>query len=302
LLRQFARQASIAQPELLVSTGSCNPYSGLSDPYLPLRSALRGLMGDVELAKSLGMLTQTHLKRLWQAGPQAIQALVEHGIYLVDTFIPGNELLSLVVTMGAEQQGVKRFVEQAANKPARMAQQHLFEQYCAVLRALSRDHPLLILLDDLQWADNASAGLLYHLGTRLESSRILLLGAYRPEEVALGRDGERHPLEKALAECKRLYGDAWLDLTTSDGAKGRDFIDAFLESEPNKLGEAFREQLYRKTEGHALFTVELLRAMQERGSLVRDGDGFWIEGTVLDWESLPRRVEAVIEERIGRRF
>ena len=181
-----------------------------------------------------------------------------------------------------------------------MAQQHLFEQYCAVLRALSREHPLLILLDDLQWADSASAGLLYHLGTRLEGSRILVLGAYRPEEVALGRDGERHPLEKALAECKRLYGDAWLDLTNSDEAKGRDFVDAFLDSEPNRLGQAFREQLYQHTEGHALFTIELLRAMQERGDLVRDQEGFWVEARCLDWESLPARVEAVIAERIGR--
>ena len=273
LLREFARQACGEHPDLLVAAGNCNPYAGVSDPYLPLRGVLRSLMGDVELAKSLGMLNQMQLRRLWQAGPKALEALAEHGCYLVDPFIPGSELLSLAETMGAVTRELRRVVEQAANKPVSMGQQNIFEQYCAVLRALSREKPLLILLDDLQWADTASAGLLFHLGTRLEGSRILVLGAYRPEEVALGRDGGRHPLEKCLAECKRLYGDSWLDLTQEDEAKGRDFVDAFLDSEPNRLGEKFRDQLYEHTEGHALFTIELLRAMQERGDLRRDGEG-----------------------------
>jgi DNA-binding SARP family transcriptional activator/tetratricopeptide (TPR) repeat protein len=300
LLREFARQAGRAHPDLLVAAGNCNPYSGVSDPYLPLRSVLCILLGNVELAGSTGMLDRRQVVSLVQAMPQALNALLSHGSYLVDTFIPGSELFFHAESSGAVQPELRRFVEQAANRPASMAQQHLFEQYCAVLRALSREYPLLILLDDLQWADSASAALLYHLGTRLEGSRILVLGAYRPEEIALGRDGERHPLEKALVEFKRLYGEAWLDLTASDEAKGRYFIDAFLDSEPNRLGGAFREQLFEQTEGHALFTIELLRAMQERGDLVRDQEGCWIETPVLNWESLPARVEAVIAERIER--
>ena len=58
--------------------------------------------------------------------------------------------------------------------------------------------------------------------------------------------------------------------------------------------------LYRQTRGHPLFTVELLRGLQERGDLVQDPEGRWVEGPALDWETLPARVEAVIAERIGR--
>jgi predicted ATPase len=54
------------------------------------------------------------------------------------------------------------------------------------------------------------------------------------------------------------------------------------------------------TRGHPLFTIELLRGMQERGDLVQDENGYWVEGPTLDWEALPARVEAVIAERIGR--
>ncbi|HUW13741.1 MAG TPA: tetratricopeptide repeat protein, partial [Anaerolineae bacterium] len=58
--------------------------------------------------------------------------------------------------------------------------------------------------------------------------------------------------------------------------------------------------LYGQTGGHALFTVELLRGLQERGDLIRDAQGRWIEGPDLDWEEMPPRVEGVIGQRIGR--
>jgi tetratricopeptide (TPR) repeat protein len=168
-----------------------------------------------------------------------------------------------------------------------------------MLRALAEIHPLLLILDDLQWADAASIGLLFHLGRRMEGSRILIAGAYRPEEVALGRDGARHPLDKVISELRRTYGDVQVDLTEVKEPEERHFVDALLETEPNRLAEDFKRALFEQTGGHALFTVELLRAMQERGDLVQE-EGTWIEGTALDWETLPARVEAVIEERIDR--
>jgi predicted ATPase len=58
--------------------------------------------------------------------------------------------------------------------------------------------------------------------------------------------------------------------------------------------------LYRQTGGQPLFTIELLRGLQERGDLVRDAAGRWVEGGALSWEALPARVEAVIAERIAR--
>jgi predicted ATPase len=107
-------------------------------------------------------------------------------------------------------------------------------------------------------------------------------------------------MSKLLSEFRRLYGDAWLDLAEVDDAEARRFVDALLESEPNRLGEGFRQALSARCGGHPLFTVELLRAMQERGDLVRDAAGRWREGPALDWHSLPARVEAVIAERIER--
>jgi tetratricopeptide (TPR) repeat protein len=189
-----------------------------------------------------------------------------------------------------------------------LQQSALFEQYTQVLRALASQRPLLLALDDLQWADGGSVNLLFHLGRCIAGSRILIVGAYRPGEVALGRpaaaqlattDGERerHPLEPVVNEFKRYFGDIEVDLQQ---AEGRQFVDAFLDSEPNRLGDSFRQSVYQQTSGHPLFTVELLWGMQERGELAQDAEGRWVEGSALGWETLPARVEAVVAERIGR--
>jgi tetratricopeptide (TPR) repeat protein len=58
--------------------------------------------------------------------------------------------------------------------------------------------------------------------------------------------------------------------------------------------------LYRQTRGHPLFTIELLRGLQERGDLLQDPEARWVEGPALDWQTLPARVEAVIAERMAR--
>ena len=125
----------------------------------------------------------------------------------------------------------------------------------------------------------------------------MVVGAYRSVEVSIGRDGERHPLIPVVRELQRIFGDIIIDL---EQAESRQFMDAYIDTEPNQLGSDFREMLYRQTRGHPLFLIELLRGLQERGDLLQDENGRWIAGAELDLETLPARVEAVITERIDR--
>jgi adenylate cyclase len=301
LLDAFGRQAMDEHPELLVAGGTCNAYSGAGDAYLPFREVLAMLSGDVETRWAAGAIGHDHARRLWQALPAAVEALLDHGPHVMPVLVPREALLARAEAAcpGAAWLGrLRERVERGRAGVIGLEQSHLFQQVSNVLHAMAEVHPLVLSLDDLQWVDRTSAGLLFHLGRRLAGSRILIVGAYRPEELAPGPDGERHPLDKLLAEFKRLFGDVWLDLADIDELEGRRFVDALLETEPNRLGEGFRQALAGQAGGHPLFTVELLRAMQERGNLVRDAEGHWIEGHVLDWELLPARVEGVIAERI----
>jgi predicted ATPase len=312
LVQEFTRRAQEMHAHLIVASGNCNAYTGIGDPYLPFREILELLTGDVEARWAAGAMTREHARRLWNTLPLAAQALVEAGPDLIDTFVSCAALLERAMTCApGRAHWLTRLDELVERKPLRLAQgvattgpgmpspqqSDLFEQYTRVLQAMARQVSLVLVVDDLQWADAGSINLLFHLGRQLAGSRILIVGAYRSEEVALGRDGARHPLEPVVNEFQRDFGDIAVNV---DQAESRDFIEAFLDNEPNRLGLSFREMLYRQTRGHPLFTIELLRGMQERGDLVRDREGRWVEGPALDWETLPARVEAVIAERIGR--
>jgi DNA-binding SARP family transcriptional activator len=303
LLHAFARHAQAVHADLIVAIGNGNAHTGIGDPYLPFRDILAVLTGDIESKWRAGAIGWERVERLWNLIPHSAQALLDSGPDLVDTFISGAGLVARATAYAPDRPSwlgrLERLVERhAANPSLTNAQQtNLFDQYTRVLHALARQGPLLLLVDDLQWADAGSVSLLFHLGRRLAGGRVLLVGAYRPEEVVLGRNGERHPLEPLVHEFQRDFGQIVIDLAQADD---RQFVDALLDTEPICLDDGFRETLYRQTGGHALFTVELLHGMQERGDLIRDEAGCWVEGAALDWEKLPARVEAVIAERIGR--
>jgi ABC-type oligopeptide transport system substrate-binding subunit/DNA-binding SARP family transcriptional activator len=304
LLTEFARRAMEAHPALLAGSGSCNAYSGVGDPYLPFRDILAMLTGDVEARWAAGAISSGYARRLWQALPATVQALLDHGPDLLGAFVNLQALLSRAAA--AAPGGAPWLARLAAppvrqeSRPEGLEQGQLFDQVTQTLHSLAEAHPLLLVVDDLQWADRASFSLLFHLGRRLEGSRILIAAAYRPEEVAIGGSDERHPLDKLLNEFKRHFGDVWIDLDRVDEAESRRFVDALLDTEPNRLARAFRQALFQHTAGHPLFTIELLRALQERGDLVHDQDGYWIAGPGLDWQTLPPRVEGVVEERVAR--
>jgi tetratricopeptide (TPR) repeat protein len=235
LLEAFARRAMATHPDLLVAGGNGNAYAGVGDPYLPFRDALEMLAGDVEARWTAGAIDRDHALRLWHALPLTAQALVELGPDLVDTFIPGRALLSRAAAYqdgrGADavwRTQLEFLIARKASLPPdpNLQRSALFRQYTRMLIALAWQRPLLLVLDDLQWLDMGSIGLLFHLGRELPRCRILILGAYRPEEVATGhsappqREGsaERHPFEGVLAEFKRRYGDVWLDLGLTDAS------------------------------------------------------------------------------------
>lgn len=306
LVETFARHAMEAHSDLLVASGKCNAYSGVGDPYLPFRDVLAMLSGNVEAKWDAGAITRDHAQRLWEAVPFVVQALLDQGPDLLDVLVPGAALLSRAAiaqhTGASSIAQLRELVNRHGGSSKDIEQRYLFNQATEVLCSVAQERPLLLVLDDVQWADAASIGLLFHLGRRLAgaASRILIVCAYRPEEVAIDPRGGRHPIAKTMNEFRRAFGDVWIELGAVEVSDGREFVEALLDTEPNRLEEDFRAALLQRTQGHPLFTVELLRAMQERGDLVQDENGNWIEGSSLDWEVLPARVEAVIKERTDR--
>ncbi|MCE7981137.1 MAG: helix-turn-helix domain-containing protein [Caldilinea sp. CFX5] len=303
LVQEFARRAQEAHSHLVVASGNCNAYSGIGDPYLPFREILALLVGDVEVRSGTGVLSQRYTHRLAELVPHTIQSIMAAGPDLIDVFIASKVLMArandIALSYAEIVTRLKATLERQTSRrrTTDLQQQGLFVQYMQVLQTISQGWPMLLLLDDLQWADDGSLSLLFHLGRHLQGCRLLVVGIYRPDDVALGRGGGRHPLESVVNELRTTFGQIQIDLAQADK---HHFINALLDSQPNRFGNEFRHALWRQTGGNALFTVEMLRDLQEGGDLVQDEQGYWREGLTLDWKTLPARVEGVISERLGR--
>jgi DNA-binding SARP family transcriptional activator/predicted ATPase len=300
LVDEFVRRSMAAHADLLAAGGRCNAITGYGDPYLPFLDILHLLIGDLEGGTAAGMLSQEGIGRTYAALPETACALLDYGPDLIGHFTSRAALLARLEATG---RGPSAHLEaqlrrrDAGPNATWVQQSELFGQFTRVLQALSRRHPLLLVLDDLQWADAGSIGLLFHLARRLGGQRILVVGVYRPGDLSASHDGARHPLQAVINELQCTYGDIHVDLDQSDG---RQFVDALLDSEPSRFDVAFRETLYQYTAGQPLFTVEFLRGLQERGDVARDDRGRWTVAPTLNWATLPPRVEAVIAEHIGR--
>ncbi|MFO7696060.1 MAG: AAA family ATPase [Anaerolineae bacterium] len=309
LLHEFLRRPLAEHPSLVTAVGHCNAHTGVGDPYLAFRELLAQLCGDVETRWAAGAISGEQARRLWHLMPAATEAVAAVGLDLVGTLLPAEPLLTRASALCLESDPTETALHAVATHAAlageQLQQAALFSQYTAFLQRLARKHPLLLVLEDLQWADAGTVALLFHLGCTLASDRIMLVGTYRPAEVFTGTrldteeaNGEaRHPLAAVVNEFTRRYGRIDVDLNRSDG---RRFVDELLNSEPNALGSTFRETLLRRCGGNPLFTVEVVRDLQERGTLTRDATGRWVEASPWDWGSLPARVEGVLAERIGR--
>jgi adenylate cyclase len=308
LLAEFAQRAMQRHPELVAAFGSCTAQSSLYSPYLPFVDILNMLSGDIEGQRAGGAITPEHARRLLSLLPDTIQALADNGPDLVGSLLPAEALVARLEAFdppGAGWKGRLASLWQPGSvrlvgPPGRThAQVDIFGQVTAVLRELARRTTLLLIIDDLQWADTSSLSLLFHLGRRLSGRPILILAAYRSGQQAQLSDGAdaRIDLPGVVNELRRDFGDMSIDL---DQADGQAFIEAFIDSRPNQLGESFRQALFQHTGGNPLFTIELLQSMQDRQQIVQNADGKHVAAPNLDWGQVPARVEGVIAERIRR--
>lgn len=294
LLQTFAARSHLRMPALTVLRGGCNAYGGAGDSYLPFRQMLGLLCGDLEPAWLRGDLAMDEAAALWAGVPAAVDAVLEVGPALLGPLIDTRGLQERLPQTTDDDGRAARLaaaVSEVARRGASLrAQQPVLDHTMNVVARLSRDRPLLLMVDDLHAADQGTLDLVRHLAAGIGSVPVLVVVALRP---ALSQRSGHEPVGEMLAEVRsRSPDECVLDLVGD-----RAFVDAWLDVEPNLLDEGFRHRLHRATHGHALFTVEMVAALKRRGVLARDRDGRW-RAEAVDWGTLPPRVEAMVEARV----
>ncbi|PYT02497.1 MAG: hypothetical protein DMF60_21220 [Acidobacteria bacterium] len=160
----------------------------------------------------------------------------------------------------------------------------LFDSVTTFLKNASRRQPLVIILDDLHWADKPSLLLLQFLARELKEARILVIGTYR--DIDLGR---QHPLSRTLGELSRQGLSARIvlrGLTEPDVAR---FIEMTTGIKP---AEHLVRTVYQQTEGNPFFLTEIVRLLVVEGQLEHPHSR----------TSTSTRIPEGVREVIGRRL
>lgn len=281
LVSEFIYRSQPKQREILVTTGFCDAQTGAIDPYLPFREAFKALLINQD--------TKQHVREITS------NALLEHGPQLLNVVVPSTEI-EYVINI-ALQAGWKGDIPKTSSQD--IEQSKIFEQVVAVLQGIAVHFPLILVLEDLHWADSGSIGILFRLARQLVDHQILVIGTYRPEAVRPDKHGESHPLEKMALELQRNMSDIRIDLDVARVEEGQSFVDGVLDAESNRLGMSFRKALRHQTGGHPLFVVELLQELKKNSVLIQDDEEDWIMASDVDWLSLPTRVEGAIGGRMS---
>jgi DNA-binding SARP family transcriptional activator len=164
----------------------------------------------------------------------------------------------------------------------------------AVVDLLGRTpDPLLVVIDDLHWADRSSARLLRHVISSPLLPDVLVVAAYRPTDVA-----DADPLSDVIAELRLVDGVTFMSVAGLDDSELLDLLE-ITGHELGGGGIALRDALAAETGGNPFFALEIVRHLAETGAIDRVGDG---QRTTDEPPALglPVSVRQVIGQRVAR--
>ncbi len=175
--------------------------------------------------------------------------------------------------------------------------EHLLDGISALFLAFARERPMVVHVDDLHWADEASLDLLLYLARNCRSSQGLIVGTYRPEELTRESAAE-HPLGRMLGRMSA--GDHYheVELSRLGAGETAEMVRSALGGAA--LDAAFLNLLHAETAGNPFYVIETLKLLAEDGTLRRGESDRWTLAQAVERVTIPGRVHDVVTRRIGR--
>ncbi len=170
----------------------------------------------------------------------------------------------------------------------------LFEAVRELLTAVSDAAPVVLVLDDLQWAARPTLALLVHLVRRAERARLLVVATYRDTDL-----GRNDPLADVLADLRRSSGTDRLALGGLDQAGAVAFVESLTGHALEDDMLAVTRAVWTETEGNPFFLGEVMRHLVETG-VAAEVDGRWHVIRPLEQLGIPEGVREVVGRRLSR--
>ncbi len=163
-----------------------------------------------------------------------------------------------------------------------------------LLARVSATQPVLVVVDDLHWADRATVQLLRHVATTDQRMRVGVLGTFRDSDI-----GTDHPVSELLAALHREGGAQRIALHGFSDVDLLALLETVAGHAMDDDGVALRDALLAETAGNPFFVAEILRHLAETGALSQREDGRWVADTDLRAAGLPVSVREVIGRRLA---
>jgi DNA-binding SARP family transcriptional activator len=256
--RLAAKLAAIAERDgAIMLFGRCDERLGVS--YLPLQSAFRPYLAACT--------------------PERLRALVgSHGGELVRIW---PELARRLTDLPAPTRGGPK------------AERHLLsEAVCDLLDAIATSGPVLLVVDDLDQADEPSSSLLRHLASATRPAGLLVVLTARDDKAAGGE------LSQVLADLLRVPGAEHLPLQGLDSSEIATVAETILGRPLGPEAAALARVLDQRTGGNPFFVVELLRHLTETDALAGGNIGWLAAGPAV--EDVPDSLRLVVGQRLAR--
>ncbi|MCP4351641.1 MAG: AAA family ATPase, partial [Desulfobacterales bacterium] len=217
-------------------------------PYSAIVQAFQGLVHQI-LAESAEKLTMWKTSLLIALGPNG---------KIITDIIPEMELII----------GVQPYVPDLTPEQNQNRFNYVFENFVAAL--VSQSHPLVLFVDDLQWADVASLNLIELILTNDDINHLLLVGSFRDNEVS-----EFHPMQTMLNNLKRNnlpVNNIYLEVLNLDNVT--EVVSLFLRCS-HERALPLAETVQKKTNGNPFFVNLFMNTLYEEALLVLDTESGW---------------------------
>ncbi len=170
----------------------------------------------------------------------------------------------------------------------------LYGAVTTLLERAAADQAVVVVVDDLHWADPPTLQLLRHLTSHVRG-RVLLIGTYRDVELSAS-----HPLTETLAALTREARVTRVALSGLADDEVISLMEAAAGHDMDEAGVQLGHALYRETDGNPFFVAEVLRHLIETRAIVQDDTGRWVPTQELADAGLPDSVRQVVGSRIAR--
>ncbi len=266
---------------LVALTGQCAGVSQVGEAFLPYKEILLSL---AKLAASQNSGTRFSSKWL-----ETARSVIPDVLNLI---LPGA---GIAAKLG------DAIIRRRNRNAASVEQNDRNILFCLVREALlelGKEQPLILVIDDLHWADPSTLELTHYITSGMEDIGIAMIFGIRTEDPTAAIIPQR--CRALVRELQLTFGDVLIKVGGESGVKCREFVEAFVTENysPHNFQTAFLERLTGAAGDNALFVQEFLRHLEDQRLLQRDAAGIWHVDPSTDWNSLPPRVEAAVQARL----